>query len=147
MHPTSYHFATVNGRQIFYREAGSASHPTIVLLHGFPSSSHMYRDLIPQLADRFHVQLVELAGNPVLTQYCKLIHYLVRGQIKALWSGRRDGDPPIPHDSTDAHSTVVELLAAGAVHAASEHWRRHLDDVHAALAQRWDLNSLLEPPQ
>jgi DNA-binding FadR family transcriptional regulator len=99
------------------------------------------------LADQFHVQLVELAGNPVLTQYCKLIHYLVRGQIKALWSGRRDGDPPIPHDSTDAHSTVVELLAAGAVHAASEHWRRHLDDVHAALAQRWDLNSLLEPPQ
>jgi GntR family transcriptional regulator, transcriptional repressor for pyruvate dehydrogenase complex len=99
------------------------------------------------LADQFHVQLVELAGNPVLTQYCKLTHYLVRGQIKALRSGRRDGDQPIPHDSTDAHSAVVELLAAGAVHAAAEHWRQHLDDVHSTLAQRWDLNSLLEPPQ
>ena len=99
------------------------------------------------LADQFHVQLVELAGNPVLTQYCKLIHYLVRGQIRALWSARRDVDQPVPHDSTDAHATLVELLAAGAVHAASEHWRRHLDSVHTELAAQLDLSSLLEPPQ
>lgn len=47
---TTYHRANVRGRQLFYREAGSKTSPTIVLLHGFPSSSHMFRDLIPRLA-------------------------------------------------------------------------------------------------
>jgi pimeloyl-ACP methyl ester carboxylesterase len=62
MHPTTYHFATVNGRNVFYREAGDAAHPTILLLHGFPTSSHMYRDLIPQLADQFHVIAPDYIG-------------------------------------------------------------------------------------
>ncbi|MGN6597315.1 alpha/beta fold hydrolase [Sphingopyxis terrae] len=61
-HPTSYHFATVNGRKIFYREAGDPAAPTILLLHGFPSSSQMYRDLIPQLADKFHVIAPDYVG-------------------------------------------------------------------------------------
>src|SRR3982074_893788 len=47
--------AAVAGLKIFYREAGDPSKPTIVLLHGFPSSSHEFHDLIPRLADRFHV--------------------------------------------------------------------------------------------
>ena len=59
---TTYNFATVNGRQVFYREAGDATSPTIVLLHGFPSSSHMFRDLIPLLADRFHVIAPDYIG-------------------------------------------------------------------------------------
>lgn len=59
---TTYHFATVNGRQVFYREAGDAAAPTIVLLHGFPTSSHMFRDLIPLLADRFHVIAPDYVG-------------------------------------------------------------------------------------
>jgi len=50
-----YHFATVDGRRIFYREAGDAHAPAIVLLHGFPTSSFMFRDLIPRLADRYRV--------------------------------------------------------------------------------------------
>ncbi|MBD3733777.1 MAG: alpha/beta hydrolase [Sphingopyxis sp.] len=62
IHSTSYHFATVNGRKIFYREAGDPAAPTIVLLHGFPSSSQMYRDLIPQLADKFHVIAPDYVG-------------------------------------------------------------------------------------
>jgi pimeloyl-ACP methyl ester carboxylesterase len=51
------HFKTadVAGLRLFYREAGDPSTPTIVLLHGFPSSSHEFHDLIPRLADRFHV--------------------------------------------------------------------------------------------
>ncbi|AMU95111.1 MAG: alpha/beta fold hydrolase [Sphingopyxis sp.] len=61
-HPTSYHFATVNGRKIFYREAGDPAAPTILLLHGFPSSSQMYRDLIPQLADKFHIIAPDYVG-------------------------------------------------------------------------------------
>jgi len=61
-HPTTYHFAAVNGRKVFYREAGDRSRPTIMLLHGFPSSSFMFRDLIPQLADRFHVVAPDYIG-------------------------------------------------------------------------------------
>ena len=62
MLPTTYHVATVNGRKVFYREAGDAGRPAIILLHGFPSSSHMYRDLIPLLADRFHVIAPDYIG-------------------------------------------------------------------------------------
>jgi pimeloyl-ACP methyl ester carboxylesterase len=47
--------ARVDGHSVFYREAGPREAPTIVLLHGFPSSSHMFRDLIPALADEYHV--------------------------------------------------------------------------------------------
>ena len=47
--------ANVDGRSVFYREAGPHEAPTIVLLHGFPSSSHMFRGLIPALADEYHV--------------------------------------------------------------------------------------------
>jgi pimeloyl-ACP methyl ester carboxylesterase len=50
-----HRYATVQGRQIFYREAGPADAPTVVLLHGFPTSSFMFRNLIPVLADRYHV--------------------------------------------------------------------------------------------
>lgn len=60
--PTTYHFATVSGHKVFYREAGNPANPTIVLLHGFPTSSHMYRDLIPLLADRFHVIAPDYIG-------------------------------------------------------------------------------------
>lgn len=56
------HHALVKGQTIFYREAGKTSLPTIVLLHGFPSSSHMFRDLIPRLADRFHVVAPDYVG-------------------------------------------------------------------------------------
>jgi pimeloyl-ACP methyl ester carboxylesterase len=62
MTQTSYHFATVRGRKIFYREAGDASLPTILLLHGFPSSSFMFRGLIPLLADKFHVIAPDYIG-------------------------------------------------------------------------------------
>jgi len=59
---TSYRHATVDGSKIFYREAGSKDSPAILLLHGFPTSSHMFRNLIPALADRFHVVAPDLPG-------------------------------------------------------------------------------------
>jgi len=59
---TTYHHADVRGRKLFYREAGSAHLPSIVLLHGFPSSSHMFRELIPQLSDKFHVIAPDYVG-------------------------------------------------------------------------------------
>ena len=59
---TSYHFAEFDGKKIFYREAGSRSAPTILLLHGFPTSSHMFRNLIPALAKHYHVVAPDLPG-------------------------------------------------------------------------------------
>lgn len=50
-----HRYQTVDGHRLFYREAGSPQAPTLVLLHGFPTSSHMFRGLIPLLADRYHV--------------------------------------------------------------------------------------------
>ena len=52
----------VDGLNVFYREAGNPTKPTLLLLHGFPSSSHMFRDLIPQLADQFHLVAPDLPG-------------------------------------------------------------------------------------
>ena len=51
----TYKTLSIDGLNIFYREAGDPVNPKLVLLHGFPSSSHQYRNLIPSLADRFHV--------------------------------------------------------------------------------------------
>ncbi len=52
----------IDGLEIFYREAGSREDPTILLLHGFPTSSHMFRNLIPALADRYHVVAPDYPG-------------------------------------------------------------------------------------
>lgn len=59
---TTYRTVTVNGLDIFYREAGSPNAPTILLLHGYPTSSHMFRNLIPALADQFHVVAPDYPG-------------------------------------------------------------------------------------
>lgn len=59
---STFQYATVRGLRMFYREAGAEQSPTIVLLHGFPSSSHMFRNLIPQLAGRFHVIAPDYIG-------------------------------------------------------------------------------------
>ena len=57
-----YKTVTVDGLTIFYREAGSPAAPTLLLLHGYPTSSHMFRDLIPRLADRYHVVAPDYPG-------------------------------------------------------------------------------------
>jgi pimeloyl-ACP methyl ester carboxylesterase len=58
----NYRTAEVDGLEIFYREAGRADAPTLLLLHGFPSAGHMFRDLIPLLAERFHLVAPDLPG-------------------------------------------------------------------------------------
>src|SRR5271154_7310892 len=57
-----YRMVDVAGIEIFYREAGSPKSPAILLLHGFPTSSHMFRGLIPLLADRYHLIAPDLPG-------------------------------------------------------------------------------------
>ncbi len=57
-----YRTVEIDGQTIFYREAGSPDAPTLLLLHGFPTSSHMFRDLIPALADRYHLVAPDFPG-------------------------------------------------------------------------------------
>jgi len=57
-----YNRANIDGCSIFYREAGNTDAPALLLLHGFPTSSHMFRDLMPRLADRYHVIAPDLPG-------------------------------------------------------------------------------------
>jgi pimeloyl-ACP methyl ester carboxylesterase len=60
---THYKYQEVDGKRIFYREAGDPKMPTILLLHGFPSTSHTYRELIPLLSGRFHVIAPDYLGS------------------------------------------------------------------------------------
>ncbi|RUU55570.1 alpha/beta hydrolase [Mesorhizobium sp. M2C.T.Ca.TU.002.02.1.1] len=59
---TAYRTVNVDGFNVFYREGGQPGAPKLLFLHGFPSSSHMFRDLIPLLADRFHIVAPDLPG-------------------------------------------------------------------------------------
>jgi pimeloyl-ACP methyl ester carboxylesterase len=71
---TRYRTATIDGLDVFYREAGDRSNPTLLLLHGFPSSSHMFRNLINSLSDRYHLVAPDHIGfgqssMPSVTQF------------------------------------------------------------------------------
>ena len=57
-----YRTVAVDALKVFYREAGAPGNPKLLLLHGFPSASHMFRDLIPLLSDRFHIVAPDLPG-------------------------------------------------------------------------------------
>ena len=59
---THYRTAEIDGLKIFYREAGNEKNPTLLLLHGFPASSFMFRELIDRLADQFHLVAPDYPG-------------------------------------------------------------------------------------
>ena len=59
---TTYHTKQIKGVEIFYREAGNPNNPTLVLLHGYPTSSHMFRNLIADLSDKYHLIAPDYPG-------------------------------------------------------------------------------------
>lgn len=61
--PTTYNYQVIDGVKLFYRESGNRDNPTIVLLHGYPSSSHTYRNLIPMLSTHYHVIAPDNLGS------------------------------------------------------------------------------------
>jgi pimeloyl-ACP methyl ester carboxylesterase len=62
MGTVTYRKVNIDGTKVFYREAGPKDAPTLLLLHGFPTAGHMFRDLIPHLGDRFHLVAPDLPG-------------------------------------------------------------------------------------
>lgn len=101
-------------------------------------------DEMRRAADTFHVQVVELAGNATLSEYAKLVHYLIRGHVRRYEAIRRQGDPPLGHGESGAHERLIELIEAGASHAASQHWRRHLETVRDQLARSCPMDGELD---
>src|SRR6185369_9792590 len=60
--PVTHKTVNIDGLDIFYREAGSPENPTILLLHGFPTSSQMFRNLMPKMASRYHLVAPDYPG-------------------------------------------------------------------------------------
>ncbi len=105
--PVTYHrTATVDGIEIFYREAGQRGRPVVLLLHGFPSSSHMYRNLLPALADRYHVIAPDLPGFGLSAM-------------------------PSPADFTYAFDRFAEIVASLLVHLGVDRFALYVMDYGA----------------
>lgn len=120
---------------------------TVAALRGLLSDHQATANVdgeVPSMADMFHVRVVELAGNATLSEYAKLVHYLIRGHVRRFETSRRHDEPPLGHGESGAHERLVELIEAGASHAASQHWRLHLERVRDQLAQRCPMDSALD---
>src|SRR5262249_47417338 len=104
----------VDGLNIFYREAGSEAAPQLVLLHGFPASSHQYRNLIPALADRFHVIAPDYPGfgNSDMPDPAKFAYTFDRTsgrRDEADSENEREPDPPHGHLPGMVGGSLAEL--------------------------------------
>ena len=120
---TSYRTVSIEGLDIFYREAGSRDHPTILLLHGYPTSSHMFRNLMPTLADQFHLIAPDYLGfgyssMPTVDEFDYTFNHLtevIAGFIDAIGLKRyslylMDYGAPIGYRLATQHPERVESL-------------------------------------
>ena len=106
---TRYRFVDVDGLKIFYREAGADTSPALLLLHGFPTSSHMFRDLIPVLADDYHVVAPDLPGFGFsdAPDRAQSSTPSITSPVSSTGSQRSPGSPVMPStSSTTAHRWV-----------------------------------------
>ncbi|MBV9675471.1 MAG: alpha/beta hydrolase [Acidobacteriaceae bacterium] len=154
---TTYHHATIRGRNIFYREAGPAQAQTIVLLHGFPSSSHMFRDLIPKLADQFHIIAPDYIGfgysaQPAATEFPYTFDNLT-AHIEELLFGKlslqkfslyvQDYGAPVGFRIASHHPDAIEALIVQNGNAYLEGISQAFEPLQAFWAHR---NSETEKP-
>ena len=120
-----YRSADTGGHRVFYREAGEPESPAVLLLHGFPTSSHMFRDLIPLLADRYRVVAPDLPGfgntvSPPRGQFHYTFDNLARvigGFVEAIGLGRYalyvfDYGAPVGYRLAVAHPERVAAVVS-----------------------------------
>ena len=160
---THYRTASVDGVEVFYREAGPANGPVVLLLHGFPTSSHMFRNLIPALADRYHVIAPDYPGygqsampDHTLFSYT-FAHYatLVDGLMGQLGAQRyamylMDYGAPVGFRLALKHPERVSAMIIQNGNAYDEGLREFWDPIKAYWAEdtparRAALNVLMQP--
>ena len=113
---TRHRFAEVHGFRVFYREAGDPAHPTLLLLHGFPTSSHMFRNLIPLLADKYHV---------------------IAADMPAFGQTVRVSEEPIAH----TFESVTQVMEAFIAHLGLQSFALYMQDYGAPVGLRLALNN------
>ncbi len=147
---TQYQRTKIRGLDVFYREAWRKDAPTIVLLHGFPSSSHMFRDLIPGLAGQFHVIAPDMIGfgysaqpTPGEFQYtfdnlAAMTEELLFGELKlkkfSLYM--QDYGAPVGFRIASTHPDAVEALVVQNGNAYAEGLSAAWESLRALWAQR-----------
>lgn len=160
---THYRTAKVAGVDIFYREAGPPNAPAVLLLHGFPTSSHMFRNLIPLLADRYHVIAPDYPGfghsaAPDHTQFpYTFARYaeLMDGLVQQMKVGRyamyvMDYGAPVGYRLALRHPERVSALIVQNGNAYEEGLKAFWDPIKAywredTPARRAALNGLVSP--
>ncbi|WP_062651697.1 alpha/beta fold hydrolase [Streptomyces maremycinicus] len=116
MVPVHHRTADIAGQRVFYRQAGPASAPAVVLLHGFPTSSHMFRHLIPALADRYHVIAPDFVGF-----------------------GRSSAPPP--HDFDYTFEQLTDVTEALLAHLGVDRYAMYVQDYGAPVGWRLALRT------
>jgi pimeloyl-ACP methyl ester carboxylesterase len=158
-----YHTVNIDGVDIFYREAGPTDAPVVLLLHGFPTSSHMFRNLIPALADRYHVIAPDYPGfgqsaAPDHTKFAyTFAHYadLMDGLLGKLEVNRyamyvMDYGAPVGYRMALKHPERVSALIVQNGNAYDEGLKKFWDPIKAywadgSLAHRRALEFLVKP--
>jgi pimeloyl-ACP methyl ester carboxylesterase len=132
-----YRYEDVDGLKVFYREAGHADASALLLLHGFPSASHMFRDLIPLLADRFHIIAPDLPGfgqseMPARSKFSEFIQP-TKSPIELRQTSRGPVFDCVGRQNTWLSAIAVLPGLAPAVRGGSMAWP--CSDQHRVLAQ------------
>ena len=150
---TSFNSANVDDLDIFYREAGPKDAPAVVLLHRFPTSSHMFRNLIPMLADKYHVVAPDYPGYgqssmPSVSEYDYTFDNLAKvvdDLLQQLGAERyspyvMDYGPPVGFRIAAKHPERVQSLIVQNGNAYEEGLREFWDPIRAYWKERSDAN-------
>ncbi|MFT7671094.1 MAG: pimeloyl-ACP methyl ester carboxylesterase [Planctomycetota bacterium] len=152
---TMHKTVEIDGLEIFYREAGSRDKPTLLLLHGFPTSSHMFRNLIPQLAGSYHVVAPDYPGfgnssmpkvsefNYSFDKFADIVDSFTQAlDLKSYSLYLMDYGAPVGFRVATRHPERVETLIIQNGNAYDEGLREFWDPIKAYWADRNDETSV-----